>query len=81
MFKAVGLASVWQEAILRHRTVPGEQGASYKTGPSREKVALGDFRGCFTEKPACGIEPWEEECSIGGEGMKGAVSEVRLRGF
>lgn len=74
------MASVWQEAILRSRTVPGEQGACYKTDPSREKRPLGDFRGevVSREKPACGNEPREAECTIRGEGMKGAVSEVRL---
>lgn len=54
--------------------MPGEQGACHKTGPSREKVPLGDFRGevVSQEKPASIIR---------GEGMKGAVSEVRLRGY
>lgn len=63
--------------------MPEEQGACYKTGPSAEKVVLGDFREevVSRERPACGKEPREAECTIRAEGMKGAVNEAGLRGY
>lgn len=65
--------------------MPGEQGGSYETGPGREKVALREFGAevVAPEKPACGNEPREAECTLRGEGMKGAVHGVArgLRGY
>lgn len=57
--------------------MPGEQGACYKTGPSTEKVVLGDSRG---EAVSWKSQPVGGECTIREVGMKGAANEARLPG-